>query len=74
MEYGESAAIVKKGNGAQVVRRGEEGKRRQEEEGKAKAERLGIGFVETSAKNNAFVEFAFFQLARLVIPLVSLVF
>ena len=45
-----------------------------EEEGKAKAERLGIGFVETSAKNNAFVEFAFFQLARLVIPLVSLVF
>ena len=38
-----------------------------EEEGKAKAERLGISFVETSAKDNAFVEFAFFQLARYVL-------
>lgn len=37
-----------------------------EEEGKGKAERLGIGFVETSAKDNAFVEFAFFQLASAI--------
>ena len=44
-----------------------------EEEGKAKAEKLGIGFVETSAKNNAFVEFAFFQLARSAMLLLFLV-
>ena len=43
-----------------------------EEEGKAKAERLGIAFVETSAKDDAFVEFAFFQLARYLLQTLSI--